>query len=218
VSEASSPDRLATDLLRVALDPATGRMRYRSRVDVCLRAALFADLALRGQIVSHLGAPAIVDPEPTGDRMLDAVRGTVERRPEVVWIRWFRHVSTDCPALRNELVADGRWQRQRRGWRATFTDSQADAMLAVAHELDQVTRYEREPADVREAVLATLAVMCGATGRRPRPGAVRQELAPLMASTDNDTLQKIVKAAAATMRRARRGGSGLARQPLRRAR
>jgi hypothetical protein len=208
---AVSEDRMATDLLRLARDPVTGRIKHRTGVDVCLRAALFADLALRGQIINRRGSPAVALPEPTGDRMLDAVRGTVAHRPGVVWLRWFRHVSTDCTALRNELIADGRWQRQG-GWRACFADQDSDAMLALAHQLDQVTRHERAPTDSREAVLATLAAMCGATtGGLPRPVTVKQDLEPLFTTFAEDTIPKIIDAAATSMRRARRGGSGLAR-------
>lgn len=205
-----SEDRMATELLRLARDPISGRIKYRSGVDICLRAALFADLALSGHVVNKRGAPAVALPGPTGDRMLDAVRGTVEQRPGVVWLRWFRHVSTDCRALRNELIADGRWHRQD-GWRASFADHDSDAVLALAHELERVAQYERAPADSREAVLATLAAMCGATGNRPRPVAVKRELAPLFTTFAEDTVPKIVDAAATSMRRARRGGSGLAR-------
>jgi hypothetical protein len=121
-------------------------------------------------------------------------------------------VSTDCNALRDELIADGRWTRQG-GWRATFTDSAADALLVLANELERVARYERAPVDTREAVLATLAITCGATGRWPRPGAVRQELGPLVDSMSGEderrteTVQKIVKTAATATRRTRRGGS-----------
>src|SRR6266496_638226 len=134
---AVSEDRMATDLLRLARDPITGRIKHRTGVDVCLRAALFADLALRGQIINRRGSPAVALPELTGDRMLDAVR-------------------------------------------------------ALAHQLDQVTRHERAPADSREAVLATLAAMCGATtGGLPRPVSVKQDLAPLFTTFAEDTIPKI---------------------------
>ena len=84
--------------------------------------------------------------------------------------------------------------------------------FALAHQLNQVTRHERAPADSREAVLATLAAMCGATtGGLPRPVTVKQDLAPLFTAFAEDTIPKIIDAAATSMRRARRGGSGLAR-------
>src|SRR6266581_3712607 len=123
---AVSEDRMATDLLRLARDPITGRIKHRTGVDVCLRAALFADLALRGQIINRRGSPAVALPELTGDRML--------------------------------------------------------------------------------------AAMCGATtGGLPRPVSVKQDLAPLFTTFAEDTIPKIIDAAATSMRRARRGGSGLAR-------
>jgi hypothetical protein len=210
-------DRLATDLLRIARDPVSGRIRHRRSVDICLRAALFADLAARGHIVDEAGAPALVAAEPTGDRILDAVCDAVLRRPGVAWPRWFRHVSADGQAIRGELVAAGRWQR-RGGWRPSFVDEEADAVLARTHELDRVARYERAPADEREAVLATLTIMCGSTSGWPRPGAVKKELASLVGSIPDATLRTIVHSAATTMRRTRRGGSVGGRRPVRRRR
>ena len=209
-------DRIATNLLRLARDPATGRIRHRAIVAVGLRAALFAELALEGRIVNGAGSPAVAPDgpdEPTGDRMLDAVREAVEARPGVSWLRWYRHVSSDCTALRNELIANGRWTQQHGGWRATYADADADAVLVLANELDRVARYERAPVDTREAVLAALAVATGGNGRWPRPGAVRQELVALVDSMSgetaqqSETVQKVVKTAAAAMRRTRRGGS-----------
>ena len=209
-------DRIATNLLRLARDPATGRIRHRAIVAVGLRAALFAELALEGRIVDRAGSPAVAPDGsggPTGDRMLDAVRDAVEARPGVNWLRWYRHVSSDCTALRNELIASGRWTQQHGGWRATFADADADAVLVLANELDRVARYERAPVDTREAVLAALTVATGGSGRWPRPGAVRQELVALVDSMSGETaqqsqtVQKVVKTAAAAMRRTRRGGS-----------
>ncbi len=199
-------DRIATDLLRLARDPASGRIRNRTCLDVGLRAALFADLAIGGQVIDYAGTPAVTPLEPTGDRMLDAVRDAVARRPSVDWVRWFRYVSTDCKALRNELLTAGRWQQQRR-WPATYVDDGSDDMLALAHRLDQVARYEREPDDTREAVLTTLATTCGATGRRPRPGAVAKELGKLVGAIPDETVRRIIKSAAVSMRQRRHGSS-----------
>lgn len=48
------PDELiATDLLRIARDPGTGRLVRRNTLAVGVRAALFAELALAGQIVDY---------------------------------------------------------------------------------------------------------------------------------------------------------------------
>ena len=190
----------------MARDPVSGRIRRRASLNVALRAALLAELAFAGQIRNQLDAPAVALAEPTGDRLLDAVRAAVEHRPDVMWMRWFRHVRVDLPALRKDLLDDGRWQR-RPGMRASYTDDQQDALLALAAELDQIARYERAPADERQTVLATLAVICGATGQRPRPRAVRQDLAPLVVTIPNETVQHILKIAAATASHARMGRS-----------
>ncbi len=211
--EPAHSDRIATNLLRVARDPRSGRIKHRSSVDVALRAALFADLTMLGKIVDHAGAPAVVPmAEPTGDAKLDAVLAAVDGRPGIAWMRWFRHVSTDCVALRKELLTDGRWQ-QKRGWPASFTDADTDAVLALTHELERVAQYDRAPADTREAVLVTLAVAGGISGKRPRPTAVRQDLAPLVSSFGNETLQGVVTIAATAMRRTRRAGSPGWRRP-----
>ena len=208
-------ERIATVLLRLARDPVSGRVRHRSSVDVALRAALFAELALDGRIVDRAGSPAAFPAEPSGDRKLDAVREAVEQRPGVAWLRWFRHVSSDHDALCKELVADGRWIRQD-GWRAAYADTEADAVLVLANEIERVVRYERAPVDTREAVLAALAVACGATGRWPRPSAVKQDLAQMVGSVSGkateateatETVQKIITTAATATRRTRRGGS-----------
>lgn len=200
------PDRIATDLLRVARSPATGRIRHPAALDPALRGALLADLALGGRIVDRGNAPSVASAEPTGDRILDAVRVAIERRNGVTWRRWFRHVSGDRRALSKELVRDGRWQARSR-WRASYSDTDPDAALALALELERVTRLQRAPADPREAVLAVLAACCGATGARPRPVAVKRDLASLVRAMDDPTVEKIVTVMSYVIRRARRGRS-----------
>jgi hypothetical protein len=194
------PDRIATDLLRMARNPATGRLRHRAALEVALRAALFAELALNGKLVDQVNAPSLVDDEPTGDRILDAIRRTVEQRPNVTWRRWFRHVRVDRTALSEELVDAGRWERKP-GWRTAFTDTKPEEAQALAFEVNRVATYDRAPADAREAVLAVLAIACGTAGTRPRPGAVRRELKSLVDTVNHKTTKKILVTAGTVIRR-----------------
>ena len=200
------PDRIATDLLRMARDPATGRIRHRNTLEIGLRAALFAELALNGQLTDNVNAPAVVGDEPTGDRLLDAIRRTVNERPDVTWRRWFRHVRVDRTALTAELVDAGRWERKP-GMRLAYTDTQPEESQAVAYEVNRVAQFERSPVDSREAVLTVLAVACGASVRRPRPTATRRELKPVVDAINHHATQKIVVTASTVMRRARRGSA-----------
>lgn len=199
-------DRMATVLLRVARNPVSGRLRHSGSLDVALRAALLADLALAGQIGDWQNTPAVIGHEPTGDRFLEAVRDAVQSRPGVTWIRWFRHVGTDRTALRNELVRTGLWRR-RPGTRLSYTDSEPNAVLALRVELDRVASNARAPVDTREATLAALAAICGATGHWPRPSAVRRDLARLVDGIPDSTTRVIVKSAATALRRTRLGRS-----------
>ena len=198
------PDRIAVDLLRMARDPGSGRLRHRSSLDIALRAALFSELALNGQIVDQVNAPSLTSPEPTGDRIFDGIRGAVEARPNVTWRRWFRHVRIDRTTLSAELVDAGRWRRTR-SWPAAFADAEAEEAQALAFEINRVVAFDRAPVDSREAVLTLLAVASGASGRRPRPAAVRRELKSLLDSINHHTAQKIVVTAATVIRRDRRG-------------
>jgi len=198
------PDRIAVDLLRLARNPVSGRIRHRGSLNIALRAALFAELALNGEIVDEGNAPKLTSPEPTGDRIFDAILRTVGTRPNVTWRRWFRHVSADLAALCAELVDAGRWIPMR-GWYTAFTDAKPDEVQANALERERVARFERAPRDQREAVLTLLAIACGALGRRPRPTAVRRELKSVFEAIDDLTTQKVVATAATLIRRSRRG-------------
>jgi hypothetical protein len=198
------PDRIAVDLLRMARDPATGRIRHRSALDISLRAALFAELALNGKIVDEVNAPTLTSGELTGDRIFDAILRTVQERPTVTWRRWFRHVSADRAVLCAELVDAGRWEPTR-GWPAAFSDAKPEEAQAIAFEIQRVAKFERAPRDSREAVLTLLAISSGALGRRPRPAAVRRELKSVFDAVNHHTTQKIVATAATITRRSRRG-------------
>jgi hypothetical protein len=198
------PDRIAVDLLRMARDPATGRIRHRGALDISLRAALLAELALNGKIVDEINAPALTSGEPTGDRIFDAILRTVQERPNVTWRRWFRHVRVDREALCAELIEAGRWEPSR-SWHAAFSDAKPEEAQAIAFEIQRIARFERAPRDSREAVLTLLAIASGAVGRRPRPAAVRRELKSVFDAVNHHSTQKIVATAATVTRKSRRG-------------
>ena len=198
------PDRIAIDLLRMARNPATGRIRHRSSLEIALRAALFSELALTGKVVDEVNSPHLTDNVPTGDRILDAIRRTIEQRPDVTWRRWFRHVRVDRTALCAELVESGQWERKP-GLLRGFNDTKPEEPQALAFELNKVVTFERAATDSREAVLTLLAVASGAIGRRPRPQAVRRELKSVLDTVNHHTTQKIVVTAATVIRRGRRG-------------
>jgi len=183
------PDELiATDLLRIARDPGTGRLVRRNTLAVGLRAALLAELALAGQIVDYAGAPYAISTAPNKHRFLDQIRDAVAGRPGVSWPRWFRHVHGDRVALVNELVNDELWTPVGRN---RYVDVDATSMLDRARRVTAVALLRKPPVDAPDAVLAMLLVVCGATavpetiGRpparpSPRPKAMRQELRPLL--------------------------------------
>jgi Golgi phosphoprotein 3 (GPP34) len=198
------PDRIAVDLLRMARDPATGRIRHRNALDISLRAALLAELALNGKIVDEINAPVLTSGEPTGDRIFDAILRTVQERPNVTWRRWFRHVRVDREALCAELIEAGRWEPSR-SWHAAFSDTKPEEAQAIAFEIQRIARFERAPRDSREAVLTLLAIASGAVGRRPRPTAVRRELKSVFDAVNHHSTQKIVATAATVTRKSRRG-------------
>lgn len=169
----SMPDRLATQLLRVARDPATGRLHHPGPLASGLRAALFTDLILTGRVREIRRAPFAEEPTESEDRILAALQRAVARRPDVAWWRWFRHVRVDRVALVDELVQAGRWTPHHSGLGAAYEDADADEALAHAEALRQIVNGAAEPADSREAVLAMLTVMCGSIAQRPHPRAVR---------------------------------------------
>jgi hypothetical protein len=170
---AAVPDRLATQLLRVARDPASGRLHNPGPLASGLRAALFTDLILTGRVREAGRGPYADEPADSGDRILDAVQRAVARRPDVAWWRWFRHVRVDRVALVDELVQAGRWTAHHGGRGAAYEDRDADEALARAETLRRVVAGELAPADSRQAVLAMLTVMCGSIDQRPHPRSVR---------------------------------------------
>lgn len=212
-------DLIATDLLRIARDPYTGRLGRRSTLAVGLRAALFAQLALAGQVEDRDGRPAAVDAGPNAHRFLDQLREGVAGRPDVSWLRWYRHVHGDRIALVKELVDEGRWAPSGRH---RYEDEDADGALDLAREVTAVATFQLPPSTAHDAVLGMLSVICGTTavpdvvGRpparpAPRPKAMRRELRPLLdviGPIDDPVrlaVQNAVGASATVVRKVRHG-------------
>ena len=203
-------DRLATQLLLISRDPATGRLRHPGVLDIGLRAALFTDLLLNGHISQQRGGPFAEEMGVDNDRILDAVLRTVERRPGVAWSRWFRHVRVDRTALVGELVDAGRWTEEG-GLSPRYHDEQSDAALAHAESLRQIAELHAQPGTAGEGVLAILTVMCGSITGRPRPRALRRELDPLLTQLVRPEVTGTVY-----LPRMLRGAAQRIRRPLRR--
>ena len=172
------PDRMATDLLRLARHPLTGRVRGGGTIDIALRAALLSDLVLDGRITHDGRGPRLTGEdaaEPTGDRIADALVRTVARRSGVPWWRWYRHVQVDRVALTEELVEAGVWTRTGSGPRATYEDVEPEYGPALGIELREVVTQE-DTSDVRRALLAIIVHLSGADGQRAQPKALRRDL------------------------------------------
>jgi Golgi phosphoprotein 3 (GPP34) len=205
-------DRLATQLLRVARDPGSGRLRHPGSLAIGLRAALFTDLVLLGRVGQDGPGPGVGPMPATEDRILEAVARTVERRPRVAWWRWYRHVRPDTEALVGELVAAGRWtERPGNRTRAAYDDADEAGLAELTHATMQVAESLTAPRDARQAILAILTVMCGSITGRPRPRALRRDLKPLLrtASTTGERGAQVLPAVVT-------GASKLLKRPLRR--
>lgn len=203
--------RLATQLLLIARDPHTGRLRKPRNLDIGLRAALLADLALQGRITEQARGPVLVVPGESGDRILDAVARTVQRRPDVHWWRWFRHVRDDRTALVGELLDSGRWVRRTGGLRAAYDDADDTSSAALAYATMRVAEKQVQPADARQAFLASLTVMTGALTGRPRPRALKNDFLPLM-----EAAVRSEEPGSALLPKVLSGAGVFSRRPLRR--
>ena len=208
------PDKIATSLLRIALDADRGTLRHPRALAIGARAALFADLAFAGCLADGGRSPQITGAVATGDRILDTLRAAVGNQPGHLWRRWFTYVRVDREALCRELVADGRWavERDRRVPLLKMTryrDVEADTALDLVGRTLEVTEYRRSPNNGPEAVLAALSVICGSITGRPRPRAMETELLRLLdtVGTMQDPTRRAVQAsldsAASAVRRGR---------------
>ncbi len=206
------PDRIATDLLRIARDPGTGRLRHTQRLEVALRAALFSDLALAGHLATMAAAPIATESGPPEDRILAAVWTTVTRRRSVRWSRWYRHVRVDRVALVDELTSAERWQVGR-GVPRTYVESDLGGALELREHVLAVIESRGEVRDAHDAVLALLAAMSGVADGRVRTGVLSGELGRLLAHVGESdevprrTVEAALRAAAPRIRRPNRRGS-----------
>lgn len=169
--EVLTGDRIATDLLRSAVD-RDKTLVTRHGLAICLRAALLAELALDGALGDSGRAPLAVAEAPVGDPILAAVHRTVAARPKVAWKRWFRHVDVDLTALTDDLIGAGRWtDLGGRLGRRSYLDRDPDGALEIGLRARAVGLGEEPPESAREAVLGVLAVSCGGGHGAARPKA-----------------------------------------------
>ncbi len=173
---------IAADLLRIALDPDTGRLRHRRALAVGTRAALMAELALAGCLVDGGASPVVTPAPPPEDRLLSVLRHAIDEQPGHRWVRWFTHVSADRDAVAEQLVATELWQPT--GGRllggSTYVDRDPATVVALVGRTAEVAEFRRTPASAQEAVLGSLAVVCGAISGRPRPRAMDTDLMRLL--------------------------------------
>jgi hypothetical protein len=210
-----TPDRTATRLLLIALEPTSGRLRNPRVLDVGLRAGMFADLIQLGRIVSDGHGPVPTRDEPTGDRLLDAVFRTVSQRPKVAWKRWYRHVRVDREAGTAELVEQGRWRSAGRVT-PTYLDLHPQLAQAARQHTAQVITLRTEPDDAQDAALALIAAITGVVGGPRRPAkAIDRELAGLLPALGASEqvrrdVRQCIYVAAKSMKRELPGQRGLA--------
>lgn len=188
---------IAADLLRIARDPRSGRLRNRGALAVGTRAALMAELALAGCLVDAGPSPVITEADAPQERILATLREAVADQPGHRWVRWFTHVSADREAVARALVDQGRWEPTGGGLLGgqTYGDREPDATLALVARTLEVAEFHRAPADPAEAVLAALTVICGAVSGRPRPRLMDTDLLRLLDVIDVPIRRRAVQAA-----------------------
>ncbi|MFB9840449.1 GOLPH3/VPS74 family protein [Actinoallomurus acaciae] len=165
----------------------TGRQRIARRFELryALRAAVLAELLLRGHIVDRDGAmPA----ERTGgcdDPVLRAALTEIEAAPGQSWKHWVRagHRSVER-AIRDQLGADGRITvRHHFGpRRATITVPDLQPVLQITNDVRRALREDRpDPADAALLVLADAAGLpaVAATDKRVREQRIDRPAEPL---------------------------------------
>ncbi|MFB0615044.1 GPP34 family phosphoprotein [Streptomyces sp. AGS-58] len=153
-----------------AYDTSADGLHDRTRTGFLLRAAVLAELAIRGHLVDSDGDALVATPGPAGDPVLDLMLGHVasDRRS---WASWIRHDRRrTLRAVEDRLVAQGvlavaekrSFGRSRRA--VTVTDPSAVTALratvtALLHGTEPAGRIA--PAD------AALVALAAAGGIRP---------------------------------------------------
>jgi hypothetical protein len=177
---------IAAELLVLAVDPETGRLRNRRALTIGVRGALLAELALDGCLVAGTGGrhgvPRITDADPPADRILATLRTAVRDHPGIAWRRWFTHVSADREAVAGVLVEQGVLEptgsRLLSG--TTYRHCDPGTALALVGRTFDVTEGRRPPDSAEEAIRAVLATVCGALSGRPRPRHGQADLPALL--------------------------------------
>jgi hypothetical protein len=154
----SDPGRpIAARLLRLCLQP-NGTLLNSPMLASTIRAALLADLALRGALVSTAGGLEL-DMTPTGFPAADNLLAAVAAQPDKPMEWWLRRGTAAVRDVVNDLVRSGTWTGSRQRFARHYRDGdpagvQIDARRVRA-ALDEIA------ADPGTAVLAALVAVIG---------------------------------------------------------
>ena len=158
-------DTMAGDVLRVALDDHSGRLRYTGVLAQAVRGALLIDLAAAGRLWGSVPEPQL-DPSPTGLAVADELTAAVSEHPDRTLERLLRRGTPHLHDMIAELLADGCWTVERHGLSAgtaRYVDADPARFRALDQRLDAIAVGDAEPDSDRDAAMACLAVSTGST-------------------------------------------------------
>jgi hypothetical protein len=172
-------------LYLLAYDTRRQRITHRFELRYALRAAVLAELLLRGHIVDRDGAVPAGRTHACDDPVLRAALTEITAAPGQSWKHWVRagHRSVER-TIGDQLSADGRIDvRHRRGLRrTTITVPDLQPVLRITNGVRRALREERpDPADAALVVLADAAGLpaVATTDRRAREQQVDRLAQPL---------------------------------------
>ncbi len=189
----AAPEAPVAAVARLLLDPSTGRVRHPRHAGAAVRAGVFVELVIRGEVTGRAWpAAAGLDGRPVSEAglssMASSVLGVVGRRRRVLWRRWFNHVEPDLAAATTMLVETGDWHRDEHP-RGPLRDVSAGEVLVRAQlierlfsELEGGLRPDLTPWSQTERAVALLAMGGGLQGARPRPRRALRQLPTLLPS------------------------------------
>lgn len=148
----------------------------RTERDYLLRAAVVADLQLRGRLVDHAGRVQVSSREPVGEPVLDAVLAEITESKPRPWRRWVqRNHRAFRRTVQNRLVTLGLITVQSRRILGVVTLTRVSlrepAMLTglVRRVQDALTSAQPvSDVDAHDAALVALAATAGLTTVLPR--------------------------------------------------
>lgn len=199
----SDTEQLALAVCRLALNPASGRVRHPHQVGIAVRAALFTDLTTSGRLVG-VRWPQPVGESDTGSQLADALHRAVAGRRPTPWRRWYGHVDADRKAATAALIADGRWRSEA----SRLVDADAGATVLQQQRVVELLAARQAPDSLAQVLLVLLAGGHGAGAARPGPRRSRRLatswLEPHLRSAGHggDATVAAVNAALVAMRRA----------------